>query len=154
MQVRELPLPQITPTDLSAGEPLSEAASIESTPGAETRQKTATAAPAGKKPRIKANQKLQRGSTVVERISPRDVKTAVPWYSLRVGYSNSKVRTETLRKVLVKQGFESARTERGKDGIYYVKVADHYFRNRAEGDAEQLKKMGFSPIIYEKTVAR
>ncbi|MEW5947312.1 MAG: hypothetical protein AB1742_14060 [bacterium] len=116
------------------------------TPASKPVEKPAAAAPAGTKP---AGTKV-----VIEKIKPGRVDENVAWYSVRVGFSDSGIRTDTLRDVLVKQGFPKAKTERGGDGLYYVVVSEYYFRHLAENDVRLLEEMGFSPVLHERTVAR
>ena len=80
---------------------------------------------------------------------------AIPWYSVRVGYTDSKTRADILRDVLSQQGFIKAQTLAAGDGNFYVSLGDYMFRYQAEDVAENIrKKTSMEPQIYEKTVAK
>jgi hypothetical protein len=80
---------------------------------------------------------------------------AIPWYSVRVGYTDSKTRADILRDVLAQQGFIKAQTQAAGDGNYYVSLGDYMFRYQAEDIADNIKKKtSMEPEIFEKTVAK
>jgi len=93
----------------------------------------------------------------VEKISrPEETEgKSIPWYSVRVGYTDSKMRADILRDVLKEQGFITAETVSTADGTHYVSLGDYGYRYQAEQVAESVKeKTGLIPQVYEKTVAK
>lgn len=91
----------------------------------------------------------------VEKVSAREIgNTAINWYSVRLGFTDSKTRAEVLRDVLAGQGFPEAKTVQSKDGTYHVNAGDFRFRHQAESAVKTLEeKTGIPSKIYEKTVA-
>jgi len=80
---------------------------------------------------------------------------SIPWYSVRVGYTDSKVRADILRDVLAQQGFIKAQTLPAGDGNFYVSLGDYMFRYQAQDVADSIKKKtSLDPQIFEKTVAK
>ncbi len=92
----------------------------------------------------------------IERVDVKSIGgKAIPWYSVRVGYTDSKARADILRDVLVQQGFIKAETRAAGEGNYYVSLGDYMFRYQAEDVAGQIKtRTSMEPQVFEKTVAR
>lgn len=91
----------------------------------------------------------------VEKVSAREIgNTAINWYSVRLGFTDSKTRADVLRDVLAGQGFPEAVTVQSKDGTYHVNAGNFRFRHQAESAVKTLEeKIGIPTKIYEKTVA-
>lgn len=94
-----------------------------------------------------------------ERVEKVDAKTiggkTVLWYSVRAGYTDSKVRADILRDVLKDQGYATAETVSTGQNTYFVTLGDYQYRYQAEEVADGVKqKTGLIPRIYEKTVAK
>lgn len=93
------------------------------------------------------------------RVEKVDAKTiggkTVLWYSVRAGYTDSKVRADILRDVLKDQGYATAETVSTGQNTYFVTLGDYQYRYQAEEVADGVKqKTGLIPQIYEKTVAK
>lgn len=118
-------------------------------------EKEAPPAPA---PKLITAAELNAGksATSVERVDVKSIGgKAIPWYSVRVGYTDSKARADILRDVLIQQGFIKAETNTAGDGNYYVSLGDYMFRYQAEDVAGQIKsRTSMEPQIFEKTVAK
>lgn len=79
---------------------------------------------------------------------------AINWYSVRVGFTESKLRADVLRDVLAGQGFPDAKTVKSSDNTYHVAVGNYRFKHEADDAAKKLvDKTGLSPRVFEKTVA-
>jgi len=93
----------------------------------------------------------------VDKVEPEKVEEGVPidWYSVQVGFTDSKVRADVLKDVLLQQGYDQAKTVNAGNGTYYVALGDYRFRYQAEEAAEIVKeKTNLTARIHEKTVAR
>lgn len=79
---------------------------------------------------------------------------AIPWYSVRTGYTDSKVRADILCDVLIGQGFHAAETVAEDDGTFFVSVGRYKFRYEAEDAAKEVGlSINLDARIHEKTVA-
>ncbi len=117
--------------------------------------------PTQPKPRLVTANELNnlesaKAATSVQKIDTKSIGgKAIPWYSVRVGYTDSKVRADILRDVLAQQGFVKAETKKSDDGNYYVSLGDYMFRYQAEDLASTIReKTAMEPQIQEKTVAK
>jgi hypothetical protein len=106
---------------------------------------------------IPAPGRIVEAPPAVEKVDPKTINdpSAAMWYSVRVGYTDSKVRADILRDVLREQGFPKADTVNGGDGTYFVSLGDFNYRYQAEQVSDSVKdRTSLAPIIHEKTVAK
>ncbi|HOC90946.1 MAG TPA: SPOR domain-containing protein [bacterium] len=106
---------------------------------------------------VPAPGKLVEPPPAVEKVDPKSINdpAAAMWYSVRVGYTDSKVRADILRDVLREQGFPKADTVNGGDGTYFVSLGDFNYRYQAEQVSDSVKdRTSLLPMIHEKTVAK
>lgn len=121
-------------------------------PKAETPKPAPKEKPAAKKPAQLKTPKQPK--EIVEKATPKEAAGGTPLYSVRVGYSDSKNRTDTLCEVLTSKGFPEAKTMKDSKGYFYVHAGEFKFRNLADGVAKELEGMGLDPVVHEKTVAK
>ncbi len=106
---------------------------------------------------VPAPGRLVEPPPAVEKVDPKSINdpAAAMWYSVRVGYTDSKVRADILRDVLREQGFPKADTVNGGDGTYFVSLGDFNYRYQAEQVSDSVKdRTSLLPMIHEKTVAK
>jgi hypothetical protein len=92
----------------------------------------------------------------VEKVNSKSLGgKSIPWYSVRVGYTDSKMRADILRDVLREQGFITAETITTEQGTYFISLGNFTYRYQAEQVAEGIKeKTSLIPQVFEKTVAK
>ncbi|HOX27962.1 MAG TPA: hypothetical protein PLQ76_02275 [bacterium] len=92
----------------------------------------------------------------VEKVDVKSINgKPVAWYSVRVGYTDSKSRADILRDVLREQGYIKAETESDSKGSYYINLGQYLYRYQAEEVSGTVAdKTGLTPQIFEKTVAK
>jgi len=91
----------------------------------------------------------------IQKIDSEEVKEgSMLWYSVRVGYTDSKIRADILHDVLRDRGFATSKIELSDTGTYYISLGEFIYRYQAEELCKSVKeKTNLVPVIYEKTVA-